>query len=114
MNRQHNGQQFEDTKGISRIHKSKDRQHNGQKFDETKEVIRSHKLKDRQRNGQMLKDTKGVIIICRSKIEETSPVLRMNIFKVESHVSFHLPVQPITIIIVKEQTSINPAGASHV
>ena len=32
--REHNGQKFEDTKGVIRRHKSmKDREHNGQKFD---------------------------------------------------------------------------------
>jgi hypothetical protein len=38
--REHNGQQFEDTKGLNRRHKSmKDREHNGQKFENTKGVI---------------------------------------------------------------------------
>ena len=32
--REHNGQKFEDTKGVIRRHKSmKDREHNGQKFE---------------------------------------------------------------------------------
>jgi hypothetical protein len=79
-------------------------------FEDTKGVIRNRRSKDRQHNGQMCEDTTGVIRNRRSKIGE----LRMNIFKFESHVSFHLPVQPITIIIIEELTSINPAGASHV
>jgi hypothetical protein len=40
--RQHNGQNFEDTKELNRSRKSnKDRQHNGQKFEDTKELNRS-------------------------------------------------------------------------
>ena len=35
--REHNGQKFEDTKGLNRRHKSmKDREHNGQKFEDAK------------------------------------------------------------------------------
>ena len=42
--REHNGQKFEDTKGVIRRHKSmKDREHNGQKFEDTKGVIRKQK-----------------------------------------------------------------------
>ena len=48
--REHNGQKFEDTKGLTRRHKSmKDREHNGQKFEDTKGVIR------RRRTNQSLK-----------------------------------------------------------
>jgi hypothetical protein len=45
---------FEDTKGLTRRHKSmKDREHNGQKFEDTKGVIRRHKsMKDGEHNGQ--------------------------------------------------------------
>ena len=52
--REHNGQKFEDTKGVIRRQKSmKDREHNGQKFEDTKGVIRRHKsMKDREHNGQ--------------------------------------------------------------
>ena len=70
-------EEFEDTKGVIRIHKSKkDRQHNGQKdkeeLEDTKGVIRIHKSKkDRQHNDQKDKeefeDTKGVIRIRISK-----------------------------------------------
>jgi hypothetical protein len=45
-------EEFEDTKGVSRIRTSKNRQHNGQ----NKEVIRSCKSKDRQFNGQNIKN----------------------------------------------------------
>ena len=42
--REHNGQKFEDTKGVTRRHKSmKDREHNGQKFEDTKVLNRRHK-----------------------------------------------------------------------
>jgi hypothetical protein len=35
--REHNGQKFENTKGLIRRHKSmKDREHNGQKFEDNK------------------------------------------------------------------------------
>jgi hypothetical protein len=46
--KKHNGQKFEDTKGLNRRHKSmKDREHNGQRFEDTKGVIRRHKsMKD--------------------------------------------------------------------
>ena len=38
----------------------KDREHNGQKFEDTKGVIRRHKsMKDREQNGQNLKIPKG-------------------------------------------------------
>ena len=53
--REHNGQKFENTKGLIRRHKSmKDREHNGQKFQKMKErehndqkeiIIRRHKSK---------------------------------------------------------------------
>ena len=58
--REHNGQKFEDTKGLNRRHKSMtDREHNGQKFEDTKEVIRRHKsMKDREHNDQKFKDNK--------------------------------------------------------
>ena len=51
--REHNGQKFEDTKGLTRRHKSmKDREHN-QKFEDTKGLTRRHKsMKDREHNGQ--------------------------------------------------------------
>jgi hypothetical protein len=54
--REHNGQKFEDTKGVIRRHKSmKDREQNGQKFEDTKEIIRRNKsMKDREHNGQKL------------------------------------------------------------
>jgi uncharacterized protein involved in type VI secretion and phage assembly len=60
-NRQHNGQKFEDTKGVNRIRISKkDRQHNGQKFEDTKGVIRIRtSTKDLQHNVQKFEDTKG-------------------------------------------------------
>jgi hypothetical protein len=50
--REHNGQKFEDTKGVIRRHKSmKDREHNGQKFEDTKGVNRRHKpMKEREQN----------------------------------------------------------------
>jgi hypothetical protein len=42
--REHNGQKFEDTKGVTRRHNSmKDREHNGQKFEDTKVLNRRHK-----------------------------------------------------------------------
>ena len=38
----------------------KDREHNGQKFEDTKGVIRGHKsMKDGEHNGQSLKIPKG-------------------------------------------------------
>jgi hypothetical protein len=38
----------------------KDREHNGQKFENTKGLIRRHKsMKDREQNGQNLKIPKG-------------------------------------------------------
>ena len=38
----------------------KDREHNGQKFEDTKGVIRRHKsMKDREQNGQKFEDIKG-------------------------------------------------------
>jgi hypothetical protein len=58
-----NQEEFEDTKGTTRIRKSKDRQHNGQKKDRhhngQKKKDRQHnsqKKKDRQHNGQKKKD----------------------------------------------------------
>ena len=42
--REHNGQKFEDTKGVIRKQKyMKDREHNGQKFEDTKLLNRRHK-----------------------------------------------------------------------
>ena len=42
--REHNGQKFEDTKGVTRRQKSmKDREHNGQNFEDTKVLNRRHK-----------------------------------------------------------------------
>jgi hypothetical protein len=39
----------------------KDREHNGQKFEDNKGVIKRHKsMKDREHNGQNLEDTNGV------------------------------------------------------
>jgi hypothetical protein len=43
--RQHNGQQLEDKKGVIRSRKAKDRQHNGQQLEDIKGVIRSRKVK---------------------------------------------------------------------
>jgi hypothetical protein len=59
----HNGQKFEDTKGVIRRNKSmKDRENNGQRFEDTKGLIRGHKsMKDREHNGQKFEDTKGLI-----------------------------------------------------
>ena len=51
--------EFEYTKEVIRIRKSKNKQHNGQKFEEAKEVIRICKSKDRQHNDQKFEDTKG-------------------------------------------------------
>ena len=55
--REHNGQKFEDTKGVIRKHKSlKEREHNGQKFEDNKGIFRRHKsMKDREHNGQSQK-----------------------------------------------------------
>ena len=40
-------EEFEDTKGVIRIHKSKDRQHNGQKKkDKQRSTKHTHKTKD--------------------------------------------------------------------
>jgi hypothetical protein len=55
-NRQYNGQEFEDAKGVIRGHKLKNRQYNGQEFEDVKEVIRGHKLKDTQYNSYKKKD----------------------------------------------------------
>ena len=60
--REHNGQKFEDTKGVIRRHKSmKDREHNGQKFEDTKGAIRGHtSMKDRENTmAKSLKIPKG-------------------------------------------------------
>jgi hypothetical protein len=48
MDREHNDQKFEDTKGLIRRHKSmKDREHNSQKLEDTKGLSRRHKsMKD--------------------------------------------------------------------
>ena len=55
--REHNGQKFEDTKGVIRRHKSmKDREHNGQKFEDTKGVIINE---DREHMAKSLKIPKG-------------------------------------------------------
>ena len=56
-------EEFEDTKEVIRVRKSKtNRQRNGQQIeDTTKGVIRIHKSKNRQHNGQMIDDTKGII-----------------------------------------------------
>ena len=63
-------EEFEDTKEVIRIRKSKtNRQRNGQKIeDTTKGVIRIRKSKtNRQHNGQVIEDTEGVIRIRKSK-----------------------------------------------
>jgi hypothetical protein len=49
-----NQEEFEDTKGTTRIRKSKDRQHNGQKKKDRHH--NGQKKKDRQHNGQKKKD----------------------------------------------------------
>jgi hypothetical protein len=74
--REHNGQKFEDTKGVIRRHKSmKDREHNGQKFEDTKGVIRLHKsMKEGEHNGQKFEEllwylqTFGHCVLCTSLI----------------------------------------------
>ena len=48
--------EFEDTKEVIRIRKSKDRQHNDQKFENTKGVIRIRKSKNRQHNSKKIKE----------------------------------------------------------
>jgi hypothetical protein len=53
--REHNGQKFEDSKGLIRRHKSmKDREHNGQRKKDKQH--NGQKKKDRQHNGQKKKD----------------------------------------------------------
>ena len=52
--REHNGQKFEDTKGVIRRHKSmkktmKDREHNGQKFEDTKGLNQKTQINEGQR-----------------------------------------------------------------
>ena len=48
--REHNGQKFEDTKGLIRRHKSmKDREHNGQKFEDTKRFNQKTQINEGQR-----------------------------------------------------------------
>ena len=66
--RQCNGLELEDTKGVIRSRKSKkDRQCNALELEDNKGVIRSRKSKDRQYNGLELEDTKGVIRSRKSK-----------------------------------------------
>jgi hypothetical protein len=48
--KQCNGLELEDTKGVIRSRKSKDRQYNGLELEDTKGVIRSRNSKDRQYN----------------------------------------------------------------
>jgi hypothetical protein len=51
--RQYNGLELEDTKGIIRRRKSKkDRKYNVLELEDTKEIIRSRISKDSQHNGQ--------------------------------------------------------------
>ena len=48
--REHNGQKFEDNKGLIRRHKSmKDREHNGQKFEDTKRFNQKTQINEGQR-----------------------------------------------------------------
>jgi uncharacterized protein involved in type VI secretion and phage assembly len=67
--RQCNGLELQDTKGVIRSRKSKkDRQYNGLELEDTKGAIRSRKSKkDRQYNCLELEDTKGVIRSRKSK-----------------------------------------------
>jgi uncharacterized protein involved in type VI secretion and phage assembly len=67
LDRQHNGLELDDTKGVIRSRKSQDRQHNGLELEDTKGVIRSRKSQDRQHNGLELEDTNGVIRSRKSK-----------------------------------------------
>ena len=55
---------------IIRRHKSmKDREHNGQKFEDTKGLIRRHKsMKDREHNGQKFEDMKSLNQYQRPKV----------------------------------------------
>jgi hypothetical protein len=57
QDRQYNGLELEDTKGIIRSRKSKDRQYYDLELEDTKGVIRIRKsTKDRQHYGQKKKD----------------------------------------------------------
>ena len=48
--REHNGQKFEDTKGVIRRQKSmKDREHNGQKFEDNKRFNQKTHINEGQR-----------------------------------------------------------------
>jgi hypothetical protein len=63
-------ERFEETKWV-KSRKSQDRQHNGLELEDTKGVIKSRKLQDRQHNGLELEDTQGVIKSINSRTGNT-------------------------------------------
>ena len=83
-NRQHNGQQFENTTGVTRSRMSKNnRQHNGQQFEDTTGVTRSRISKNsRQHNGQKFQDTKGVTKVVYRRRADNIMATRLKILKV--------------------------------